>query len=482
MRKSLGFVLLFACLALPAQEKKKDIVKKGINVGPLPAVGYSSDRGWHYGVLADIFWYGDGSKYPDYVWKLNVETSWYSKGNSVYHAYFDSKHLVPGLRLSASVSYLGNKTSNFYGFNGTASRYVQPLDRITAGGAKDFGYAAEGQGFYLMRRDILRAMMSAQGKFGDSHWGWVGGLQYWGIWAGHAENKGLSGYDKTAKTPANDLSLYDLYVKHGLINAHEAKGGHHLEIKAGVVFDTRNHENNPGRGTNLEAYFIGSPDILNGNRGGYRNHYLMLVAHFKQFFTLVPDQLVFGGHLAYQGVIAGKAPFYLLQNIQTINMKQIILEGLGSTNTLRGTVINRLMGNGYAWANFELRWTFFRFHLFNQNFALATNPFFDMGMIVHPYKAEGANFDAFIHDQTPVNTVTNLKTPEVTDYVAGNFYNPNQKQSIHLSAGLGLHVIMNQNFNVNFEFGKAFFDGQKIAWKNNDGHGIGINVALNWIF
>lgn len=482
MRKCLSFVLLFVSFALLAQEQKKDIVKKGINVGPLPAVGYTSDRGWHYGVLADIFWYGDGTRYPEYIWKLNVETSWYSKGNSVYHAYFDGKYLVPGIRFGASVSYLGNKTSNFYGFNGAASRYVQPLDRITAGGAKDFGYVPEGQGFYLMRRDILRAMANIQGKIGDSHWGWFGGLNYWGIWAGHAENKGLSGFDKKAKTPANDLSLYDLYVKHGLINAHEAKGGHHLELKAGVVYDTRNHENNPSRGTNLELYLVGSPDVLNGYRGGYRNDYLFLVAHFKQFFTLVPDQLVFGGHLAYQGVIAGNAPYYLLQNIQTINMKQIITEGLGSVNTLRGTVINRLMGNGYAWANLELRWTFFRFHLFNQNFALAANPFFDMGMIVQPYKAQGADFEGFKNDRTLVSTVTNLKNSEVMNYYAGDFYDVNQKQSLHMAAGIGLHVIMNQNFNVNFEFGKAFFDGQKFAWKNNDGHGIGINVALNWIF
>lgn len=482
MKKFLSVVLLFACIAASAQEKEKEIVKKGINFGPLPAIGYSSDLGWHYGVLSDIYWYGDGSKYPEYIWKANVEASWYSKGNSVYHTFFDSKYLIPGVRLSASVSYFGNKTTNFYGFNGAASRYVQPLDRITAAGAKDFGYVPEGQGFYLMRRDILRAATCFQGTFGNSHWGWAAGLTYWGIWTGHAENKGLSGFDKKAGSPANDLSLYDLYVKHGLINANEAKGGHHLELKAGVVFDTRDHENNPSRGTNLEVYFFGSPDILNGNRNGYRNDYLKLAVHFKQFFTLVPDRLVFGGHLAYQGLVAGNAPYYMLQSIQSINMKQINTEGLGSTCTVRGTLVNRLQGNGYAWANLELRWTFVRFHLFNQNFALAANPFFDMGMVVQPYKAQGADFEAFKNDNTLVATVTNLKNSEETAYYANEFYNMDQKQSLHMAAGIGLHVIMNQNFNINFEFGKAFFDGSNFGWKNNDGHGIGINVGLNWIF
>lgn len=63
--------ILLAAISLSAAAQKKDITKTGINVGPLPAIGYNSDLGWHYGVMSDIFWYGDGSTYPEYVWKLN---------------------------------------------------------------------------------------------------------------------------------------------------------------------------------------------------------------------------------------------------------------------------------------------------------------------------------------------------------------------------------------------------------------------------
>ena len=45
-------VLLAAALTASAQE---EIKKTGINFGPLPAVGYSSDLGWHYGALTDIY-------------------------------------------------------------------------------------------------------------------------------------------------------------------------------------------------------------------------------------------------------------------------------------------------------------------------------------------------------------------------------------------------------------------------------------------
>ena len=421
-------LLLLVFLGAAGQDEKSEIVKTGLNFGPLPAVCYSSVLGWHYGALSDIYWYGDGSTYPDYVWKGNVEISKYSKGNTVLHSFFDSKYLIPGLRISAAVSWFGNKTTNFYGFNGAASPYFAPMDMITA----------EGKGFYLMRRDIFRVQTCLQGSFGDSNWGWAGGITFWSIKTGHAVNEGLN-YN-------NDVSLYDLYVANDIIPEAEKLGGKHLEFKAGVVYDTRDHENNPTRGTNLEVYMFGSPDIISK----HDNNYLKLAVHLKQFVPLVKDRLVFGTHLAFQGLIAGNAPFYTLQSIQSINMKQINTEGLGSTCTLRGTVTNRLQGNGYVWMNNEIRWSFAKFRWINQNWTLALNPFFDLGMVVQPYRLE-----------------------QMKKVASSNIYT-GCSEKLHMSAGSGLHVIMNQNFNINFEFGKCF--------DPNDGTGLGINIGLNYIF
>ena len=441
MKRLLTLVLLLA--AVSSTYAQDEIAKTGLNFGPLPAIGYSSDLGWHYGALTDIYQYGDGSVYPDYLWKANVEISRYSKGNTVLHSFFDSKYLIPGIRVSAAISWFGNKTTNFYGFNGANSLYVPAMDKIV-----------NGQGLYLMRRDIFRIQTCFQGQFGESNWGWAAGITYWNIKTGHAVNKGLSG-------TANDISLYDIYVQSGIIPAAEQYGGQHLEFKAGVVFDTRDHENNPSKGTNFEAYVFGSPDFISK----HNNSYLKLALHFKQFFTLVPDRLVFGGHLAFQGLIAGNAPYYMLQTIQSINMKQINTEGLGSTCTLRGTITNRLQGNSYAWANFELRWSFAKFRWINQNWTLATNPFFDMGMIVSPYRLDQ------MKNLSTLDLI--VATVDGKTYTAGDFYTK-QAEKLHMSAGIGLHVIMNQNFNINFEFGKCF--------DPNDGTGLGINIGLNYIF
>ena len=446
MKKVLTAVAL---MALVFQASAQDVVKKGINFGPLPAIGFSTDLGMQYGLLSDIYWYGDGSTYPDYIWKANVEVSRYTKGNAVYHAYFDSKYLIPGIRLSADVTYLGNKTCGFYGFNGAAARYFKDMDKIV-----------DGQGLYLMRRDDFRVELTAQGKIGNSHWGWVGGLAYNMYNVDHAKNKGLS------EDRDKDISLYDIYVANGIIPEAEKNGGSHLEFKAGVVYDTRDHENNPSRGTNLEVFFYGSPDMLNGNRNGYRNDYLKLAVHFKQFFTLVQDRLVFGGHVAYQGLVAGNSPFYTLQTIMPVNRKKIITDGLGGYSTIRGVIINRLLGNGLAWGNFELRWNFARFKLFNQNFILATNPFFDLGMVVQPYRM--AQLKTLAQDDTVVATLPDGSTLQAKDLFSGS------SEKLHMGAGAGLHVIMNQNFNVSFELGKSL--------RKEDNKGLGISIGLNYIF
>ena len=442
MKRLITIALLLAAVCTASAQE--EIKKTGLNFGPLPAVSYSSDLGFQYGALLDIYQYGDGSFYPDYKWKINVETSWYTKGNSVYHVFYDSKHLIPGLRVSADLTYLGNKTTNFYGYNGAAALFIPELNKIV-----------DGQGLYMMRRDDFRFEFTTQGQFGDSHWGWVAGLAFNSYKTGHAVNKSLNA--------AVDLSLYDIYLKHDIIPAAEANGGNHLDIKLGVVFDTRDHENNPTRGTNLEAFFFGSPDFLNGKRD-YRNDYLKLAVHFRQFFPLA-DRLVFAGHLAFQGLIAGNAPFYSLQTIQPINRKIIITDGLGSISSVRGTVVNRLQGNSYAWANFELRWSFAKFRWINQNWAIALNPFFDMGMIVAPYRLE--QMKSLLQDDTRVATVGNKV------YTVADLYTQ-QAEKLHMSAGAGLHIIMNQNFNIACELGKCF--------SQSDGTGLGMRIGLNYIF
>jgi hypothetical protein len=87
------------------QEKVKehqtppDSIKKGWNIGYLPAVAYDSDLGVYYGIIIEPFDYGDGKIYPNYYQKLYLQVSGYLKGSSEHllewrNIYFSAKYEV----------------------------------------------------------------------------------------------------------------------------------------------------------------------------------------------------------------------------------------------------------------------------------------------------------------------------------------------------------------------------------------------------
>jgi hypothetical protein len=488
MKKPSLIILLTLALSVGLNAHEKETAKTGFNFGPLPAVGYSTDLGWHYGALTDIYYYGDGSIYPNYLYKMYFEASWYSKGNSVYHASFDSPNLIPGLRLAGAISYFQNKTYSFYGFNG-ASALNGLYDKAIMMDGTELAKGDAGMGWYLMQRSIFRVMTGFQGKIGDnkSPWGWAGGITYYDFNVGRTVND---------RVHDNLPSLFKTYVDLGIIPEDEANGGKHLDLKAGIVYDTRDHENNPKRGTNMEIYLFGAPALFEGTKP-----YLNLAFHFKQFYPL-NERIVFGYHLAYQGNIAGDMPFYMLQTIPSINMKQINSEGLGSTCTLRGTTSNRIMADGYAWFNTEIRIPFVRFDFIKQHFQLVVNPFLDGGYVVQPYKLDEqkkwSNFRDAI-TAAGVNAAADGRGGDALGYAALllqhqgtdtqlSIYDADMEKNFHLSTGFGIHVIMNQNVNISFEFAKVLFNSianPTIADRHwlprNDGTW-GMNVGLNYIF
>ena len=107
--------------------EKGELIKKGWNIGPLPVVGYNSDLGFQYGACVDIFNFGDGSKYPNFDYKMNLEVSAYTKGSLNLRFYGDYYTLIPNSRLFVDAGYFIDKRFEFYGFNGFASPYFSDL-------------------------------------------------------------------------------------------------------------------------------------------------------------------------------------------------------------------------------------------------------------------------------------------------------------------------------------------------------------------
>ena len=455
--------------------EKKQTIKKGWNFAPFPSIGYNSDTGFQIGALCEIFDYGDGSTYPAYKHKFNIDLSWTTKDQVKLHFFYDSKYLIPKVRLTFAATYILAQMYPFMGFNGSAAPYYQDL----ASGKKQMNRVA----MYNVRRNSMRIMADFQGDIISPKFRWAAGISYWwyDIQDITLKKKGSYAYDSTfannylTTQGINSPSLWQLYQRAGLIHANEAHGGHHLELKAGLVYDSREHEADPSRGIWAEVYAYGSPDILNG-RGKDGYHYLKLAAHFRHYVPLWKDKIVFAYHLAYQGKLAGNAPYYTLQNINTLYLRQIISDGLGSINTVRGVPYNSVIGDGYAWANIEMRFKLVSFRFIKQNFYLATNPFFDMGACVQPYR---------------LDEMKSVLTNNTLSQAEKNLIYTGQKEKLHMSAGIGLKLAMNRNFILSAEvavplntkiYTNTDLNVPVSELKMKSSYKPGVNIGLNYIF
>ena len=422
-RLFLFVVLLGLCQAYaPAFADGDDIVKDGWNFGPLPCVSYNSDLGFQYGVCADIFNYK--GVFPDYRQRFYLEASRYTKGQTLVHGQFDSKYLIPGVRTTFSASYQYDPMFLFYGLDG-----VEAYDPALAAN-KETRTAR-----YAYKRSMVRVLADFQGKI-IPQLNWVGGLSFWNYKLGDID---LEAYDASS-------TLFHQMREAGVFSAAEAAGGSRLEVKAGLVWDTRDNEAAPSRGIWAEAYLNASPDVFGD---GYK--YARLSAHWRQYLGLAGEKLVFAYHLGYQGTVLGQAPFYTQQNISTLFLRQTCTDGLGGINTVRGLLAQRLVGDSYAWLNSELRIRLVSFNFINQSWYVALNPLFDAGMVTRLYKGE--ELSAFYG-----RSLLELRSEAL---------------KLHCSAGAGIKLVMNRNFIVSAEYARPF--------RRTDGESA-VYIALNYIF
>ena len=468
----------------PLFDTKKQAVKKGWTIVPSPSLGYDSDTGFQIGAMCDFSDYGDGTIYPSYKHRAFINCSWTTRNQIKLHFFGDTKHLIPNVRLTSVVTYILSLMYPFKGFNGVAPYF----DHLESGRQQKHRLA-----MYDVQRDMLRAIFDFQGNIYTNKFRWAAGISYW--WFRDQDltlkKRGRLAYDSVvANTYLQNMdvhspSLWRLYQRAGLINPDEIGGGHHIELKAGLVFDSREHEADPTRGIWAELYAYGSPDILNG-RGKNGYHYLKLAARFRQYVPLMDDKIVFAYHLAYQGKLAGHAPYYTLQNINAIFLNQLISDGLGSITTIRGVPYNSVIGDGYAWANFEMRFKVLSLRFLGQNFYLGTNPFFDLGACVQEFRLDRM---IALREQHEIDKQRGVKT-QFTDGEMNLIYT-DRPMKLHLSVGIGFKVVMNRNFVLSAEFGiplnTVIYDNKDLNVDVKDlvlkqSYRPGINIGMNYIF
>ncbi len=435
-----AFAVLAACamFSANAQDVQEKEMKTGWSFGVLPTATYSVDNGFQAGAFGDVYYYGDGSTYPDPLHKISWEASYFTHSQrSRFYLAYDSKYLIPGMRLNASATYVNDPLYSFWGYNGGASlaNLPAPYDTYWTNKTTDINY-------FGMSRQMLRILANLQGRITDNL-NWAAGVNFWNWTIGDMRDNGYTKEGVSDKVKYNkENTLYRDYQKYGLITDAEKNGGMALEFNAGLVYDTRDMEAAPNRGIWAEAY-------LNGNVLNQR--YLKACVYFRHYIDIpihIPaGDPVFAYRLAWQQTIAGETPLYMIQNNPLLVQRNMISEGFGSSNTIRGLRENRILAEGFAWANTELRVKLVNFKLFNQFFYIAVNPFFDAGIITKPYREaafEAAKKLTFTEENKPYMTLDQL-------------YDPSKVGDFVYSAGAGLKVAMNQNFIVSVELAKCFY-------------------------
>ena len=68
------FLLLMLAYDASAQDTSRH-VRTGWNFGVLPSVAFDADLGFQYGALTNIYYFGDGSTYPDYLHSFYAEAA-----------------------------------------------------------------------------------------------------------------------------------------------------------------------------------------------------------------------------------------------------------------------------------------------------------------------------------------------------------------------------------------------------------------------
>jgi len=452
MKKTfLAFLISMLMFSLSAQEKK---VKTGWKFGgALPAITYDSDLGFQYGALAEFFNYGDGSKYPDFLDHTYTEISRYTKGSGIYRFMFESNHLIPGVQWISDLSYLPNQAATFYGFNGYESVYNKDWmdDKLSSPPYRT-------RMFYRFQKNQFRFKNDFLGKLSGEHIKWSAGFAFQDFTTSSVNidklNKG-----KKDKLPSVDSvpGLFERYQTLGIIPSDEARGGWVNTVKVGIMWDSRDNRPNPMKGFWTEIGIIAAPKFIGNNW-----EFLKLYITHRQYFTLIEKDLSFVYRLGYQTTLSGHAPFFFQPEVITSRLIGETSEGLGGSKTLRGILLDRVVGDAFFMGNIELRWKPLYFKFFKQDCYLGLNGFYDFGMTTKDIKLPNDlqnTFDGIYN--TPVQT---------ENY--SDFFKPGTEK-LHQSAGISVTLVMNQNFVIAIPVGKAF--------NEQDGN-IGFSIGLNYLF
>ena len=339
MLLGVGLVVLLAVGA----EAQEATVPTGREFAGLPALNFDADEGFGYGLLLEMYDYGEG-RLP-YVYTVQPEVFFTTGGRRDYTLFFDAPHLLgAGWRLDAYLASERQIATPYYGV-GNASMHDEALETD----ANPY--------YYRFGRTRRQLRVNVQRALGDP------------------AVRALIGFGLTRVTldlvpKDSGASFLAEQVARGEQSAPEGWWNY---VRVGLVRDTRDREVGPTRGAWSELLAQRVDEAL-GSEAGFTR----LTATDRRYVTLVPG-LVFANRVLVQHVL-GDAPFYQLFTLESSFKQQ---EGLGGAKSVRGLPKNRYVGRGVFLWNAELRWRALEWSLAGKSFHTVLSVFLDSGRVWH---------------------------------------------------------------------------------------------------
>jgi hypothetical protein len=314
-------------------------IPKGWDIAGVPALNFDADEGFGAGAALEFYNYGSGVQ--PYRFTIQPTLLVTTKGRRDLTVFFDAPTLLPGgWRVSAFVGREQQLAQPYYGI-GNSTPYDHSLEE------------APNSYFYRFGRNRFRATTDFQHRIGSSSARFLVG-------GGFAR----STFDLTPHDSGTTLLAGQM---HGQTPAPELAN----YLRAGLIWDTRDHEIGPSRGTWAEAL------VQRVGKGvGATEDFTRWTTTIRQYIPVAP-RLTFAERVVAQG-IEGDAPFDELATIQS-SFKQG--EGLGGSSSIRGIPKDRYIGKALWLSNSELRWHAADFSILGRRSFVALSSFVDGGRV-----------------------------------------------------------------------------------------------------
>lgn len=353
----------------------------------LPLANFDPSTGFGGGARGYYYFNGDRdderfSRTP-YLHRVFLQLFTTSKGLQFHWLDYDAPTFASSpFRLRAQLIYVRNTSQHFFGvgsdslgplsFSGdsrTFDSFDDYTDAIRAIQPDGTTYARYDQ--FDMKRPI--SLVGVERTFLDGRLRPLIGLGFNHTtiddYAGEEVETEIDGDEVTAEQASTRLAEA---CAADVLNG--CDGGWENYLRLGISFDTRDFEPDPNRGLFADAM----AEIGTSALGSDFDFARFLVA-VRGYYSPIPRlaDLVVAARLT--GVWHSRgAAFY---SLSVLPFTEDPKSGLGGIRTLRGFKQDRFIGRALTLFNTELRWTFTRFALWKQQFALIAAAFVDQGRV-----------------------------------------------------------------------------------------------------